>query len=65
MDSNSKPPTLVTRKEAASFLKSSPKTVDRLIRDGRIKAFKIGSKVLIYEETLCEENINAIKPKFI
>lgn len=65
MDSNVKPPSLVTRKEASILLRSSLKSIDRLIRDGRIRAFKIGSKVLIYEETLCEENINAIKPKFI
>ena len=57
--------TLVTRKEASLLLRSSVKTIDRLIRDGRIRAFKIGSKVLIYEETLCEENINSIKPKFL
>jgi excisionase family DNA binding protein len=65
MDSNLKPPSLVTRKEAAIFLRSSLKFVDRLIRDGRIRSFKIGSKVLIYEETLSEENINSIKPKFL
>ena len=30
-----------------------------------IRAFKIGRKVLIYAETVTEDNINAIKPKFI
>lgn len=65
MNSNVKPSNFVTRKEAALLLKSSLKTIDRLIRSGRIRSFKINSKVLIYEETLCEENINAIKPKFL
>ena len=57
-------PLLLTRKEVSNYLKSSTKTVDRLIRDGRIKGFKIGSKVLIYAESVTEENINAVKPKF-
>jgi excisionase family DNA binding protein len=55
---------LLTRKEVSSYLKSSMKTVDRLIRDGRIRGFKIGSKVLIYANSVTEENINAMKPKF-
>ena len=54
----------LSRKEVSNHLKSSLKTVDRLIRDGRIKAFKIGRKVLIYADTVTEENINAIIPKF-
>jgi excisionase family DNA binding protein len=57
--------TLLTRKEAGEALKISLKTIDRLIKNGRIKGFKLGRKVLIYSETLTEENINAIKPKFL
>lgn len=55
---------LMTRKEVSNYLKSSIKTVDRLLRDGRISGFKIGSKVLIYAESITEENINAVKPKY-
>lgn len=55
---------LLTRKEAGEALKISPKTIDRLIKDGRIKSFKLGRKVRIYSETLTEDNINAIKPNF-
>lgn len=55
---------LLTRSEVAAYLKSSIKTVDRLLRDGRISGFKIGSKVLIYANSVKEENINSPKPKF-
>lgn len=55
---------VLTRKEAGEALKISPKTIDRLIKDGRIKSFKLGRKVRIYSETLTEDNINAIKPNF-
>jgi excisionase family DNA binding protein len=66
MELNTKPPTLVTKKEAALLLKSSVKTIDRLLKSGRVRGFKIGCrKVLIYEYTLTEEYINSIKPKFI
>jgi excisionase family DNA binding protein len=58
------PPTYWTKKETSCHLRSSVKTVDRLISNGRIKAFKMGRKVLIYAETVTEENINSIRPKF-
>ncbi len=54
-----------TKKQAGEVLNVSTKTIDRLIKNGRIKAFKLGRKVLIYSETLTEENINAIKPNFL
>lgn len=57
-------PTFWNKKQTASYLCCSIKTVDRLIRNGRIKAFKMGSKVLVYAETVTEENIISIKPKF-
>jgi len=56
---------VLTRKEAGQALKSSLKTIDRLIKQGRIKGYKLGRKVLIYSETLTEENINSIKPNFL
>lgn len=55
----------LTRKEAAEIIKSSVKTVDRLLKESRIDGFKIGRKVLIYSSSLTKENINAIKPKFL
>ncbi|MFC4739219.1 excisionase family DNA-binding protein [Flavobacterium ponti] len=58
------PPRFLTRYEAAAFLTISVKTVDRLIRDNRIKAFKLGKRVLIHYDSLTEENINAVRPKF-
>lgn len=65
METQKSPPNFWTKKETSSHLKSSTKTVDRLISNGRIRAFKMGRKVLIYAETVTEENINSIKPKYI
>lgn len=60
------PDTLWTKKETSIHLRCSIKTIERLIRDGRINAFKIGNrKVLVYAESVIEENLNAIKPKFL
>lgn len=55
----------ITRKQAGEMLHSSLKTIDRLLRDNRIKGFKLGSKVLIYADSLTEENINSLIPKFL
>lgn len=65
METQKSPPNFWTKKETSRHLKSSTKTVDRLISNGRIRAFKMGRKVLIYAETVTEENINSIKPKYI
>ncbi len=64
MENQNLSPELWTRDEASKIKKVSKKTVDRLLRRGGIKGFKIGSKVLIYPNSFTEENINAIKPKF-
>jgi excisionase family DNA binding protein len=55
----------ITRKQASQLLHSSLKTIDRLLRDKRIKGFKLGRKVLIYADSLNEENINSLKPNFL
>lgn len=65
MKNQNSSPTLWTKKETANYLRSSIKTVDRLLRDGRINGFKIGRKVLIYPETVTEDNINGVRPKFL
>lgn len=59
------PPRYLSRHEAAIHLRVSTKTLDRLIRSDRIRAFKLGKRVLIHYDSLTEENINSIKPKFI
>lgn len=64
MENQNLPPTFWNKKETSKHLCCSIKTVDRLIKNGRIKAFKMGGKVLIYACTCIEENINSIKPKF-
>ena len=64
MKENEIPPKYLSRYEAANHLKVSAKTIDRLIRDHRIKAFKLGKRVLIYLDSLTEENINSVKPRF-
>ncbi|WP_297513882.1 excisionase family DNA-binding protein [Flavobacterium sp.] len=56
---------LVTQKEVSELLRCSVKTISRKIRCGFIETFKMGNKVLIYAETLNEEYLNAIKPKFL
>lgn len=65
MENQDLSPELWTREEASKIKKVSKKTVDRLLRDGRIRGFKIGRKVLIYPNSFTEENINNIRPKFL
>ncbi len=65
MKNQNSSPTLWTKKDTASYLRCSIKTVERLTKDGRIRGFKIGRKVLIYPDSVTEENINSIRPKFI
>jgi excisionase family DNA binding protein len=57
-------PTFWNKKQTSIYLCCSTKTVTRLITNGKIKAFKMGSKVLIYAETVTEENICSIRPNF-
>lgn len=65
MKNQNSSPTLWTKKDTAIYLRCSIKTIERLTKDGRIRGFKIGKKVLIYPNSVTEENINAVKPKFI
>ena len=65
METQKSPPAFWSKKQTSTYLCCSVKTLDRLISDGRIRAFKMGRKVLVYAESVTEENINAIKPKFI
>jgi excisionase family DNA binding protein len=65
MENQNLPPILWNKKQASKHLCCSTKTIDRLIKNNRIKAFKMGRKVLIYANTCVEENLNSIKPKFI
>ena len=64
MEKQNLPPILWDKKLASKHLCCSIKTIDRLIKKDRIKAFKMGRKVLVYANTCVEENINSIKPKF-
>lgn len=65
MKNQNSSPTLWTKKDTASYLRCSIKTVERLIKDGRINGFKIGRKVLIYPDSVTENNINSIIPNFL
>jgi hypothetical protein len=51
-----------SREEASKFWRCSVKTIDRNIRDGRIKCRKLdsarGGRVLIYIDSLLENQIN-------
>ena len=56
----------ISRKEAANRCSVKEKTIDRWVRQGRIKAFKPdrSSRVLIYADTLTQENLQSVEPKF-
>ncbi len=58
---------LTSRKAAAVFLSLSERSIDRKIRDGYIEAFKPtgSSRVLIFKDSLTQENLQSPKPKFI
>ena len=43
---------LLTLKETAQGLKTSPKTVRRRIEEGKLRAFKVGGQIRIREEDL-------------
>jgi hypothetical protein len=60
------PPTIWTQKETATYLRKSVKTVRRRLDSDRIKGFKDGQngRIYVYAETVIEENLNSIKPKF-
>jgi excisionase family DNA binding protein len=55
---------LITPNEAAGILRCSQKTIYRLLKDGRIKGFKIGSRIKIHASTITPENLLAVKPMF-
>jgi excisionase family DNA binding protein len=65
METQMQLPTYTTRLEASVRLKCSIRTIDRMIKDCRIKAFKLNRRVLIYLNSLTEECLNATKPKFL
>lgn len=52
------------RKQVSLMLSISEKTVDRLIRNGKLKASKQNHMVLIHAESVTKENILSIKPNF-
>ena len=56
----------ISRKQAAKLLSVSTKTIDRMLRDGRIRGFKAyrSSRVFIYEDSLTESNLQSAKPVF-
>lgn len=56
----------ISRKQAAELLSVSAKTIDRMLRDGRIRGFKAygSSRVLIYEDSITESNLQSAKPVF-
>jgi hypothetical protein len=55
--------TLWTVKETATYIRKSARTVIRRLKCGKIQGFKDGN-ILIYADTVIEENLNSIKPKF-
>lgn len=58
--------TLWTLKETATYLRKSVKTIKRRLKCDRIEGFREGKNgnILVYADTVIEENLNSIKPKF-
>ena len=58
--------TLWTLKETATYIRKSVKTAKRRLKCGRIEGFKDGpnGNIIVYADTVIEENLNSIKPKF-
>ena len=56
----------ISRKEASTFLSVSTRTIDRWLRDKRIHGFIPfnGKRVLIYKDSLTQENLQSPIPKF-
>ncbi|PKQ46067.1 hypothetical protein [Confluentibacter flavum] len=56
----------ISRKKCTEQLGLSIRTIDRYLSEGRFEAFKpaYSTRVLIYEDTVTEENLKAIKPKY-
>lgn len=59
-------PRFISRTQASQITSLSIRQIDRIIRDGKIKAFKIfnSRRVLIDPESINQENLQAIKPKY-
>ena len=59
-------PRFISRTQASQFISLSIRQIDRIIRDGKIKAFKPHNsrRVLIDPESINQENLQAIKPKY-
>jgi hypothetical protein len=58
--------TLWTVKETATYLRKSVKTIKRRLKCDRISGFREGKNgnILIYADTVIEENLNCTRPKF-
>ena len=56
----------ISRKKASELLCVSQKTIDRMLRDGRIKGFKPynSTRVFIYEDSITEHNLKSKSPVF-
>lgn len=56
----------ISRKQASTFLSVSTRTIDRWLRDKRIQGFIPfnGKRVLIYKDSLTQENLQSPIPKF-
>ena len=59
-------PRFISRKEAASITSLSVRQIDRIIRDGKIKAFRPfnSRRILIDPESISQENLQKIKPVY-
>ena len=61
------PRVLWTYEMTAKYIHRSKRTVKRYLDRGLIEGFNVtaGGRPLVYADTVTEENLNAIKPKFL
>ena len=57
---------LISRKHCAELLNLHKRTIDRYLRNNRIEGFKPhgSSRVLIYYDSINQENLQSVAPKF-
>lgn len=58
---------LWTYKETGNYLRRSTKSIKRYIDSGLIDGFRVteNGRPLVYADTVTEQNLNSIKPKFL
>jgi hypothetical protein len=67
METEKEPRVLWTYAITGNYIHRSKKTVKRYLDRGLIEGFKVteNGRPLVYADTVTEQNLNAVKPKFL